>query len=76
MDTQLDTRTPALLLVYASGFLALTAAFVVQKLTAAITWSWFWVLTPVWFTALVVLLIAAVAFVREFRKTWREEAAK
>lgn len=34
----------------------LLVAFVVLKLTEVITWSWFWVLTPVWGLAILYLV--------------------
>lgn len=42
----------------------LTVAFIVLKLTDVIAWSWWWVLSPLWICAalvLVILLIGAVA---------------
>lgn len=46
----------------------LTVAFVVLKLTGVITWSWVWVLSPLWISFalfLVVLIgIAIVAIVK------------
>lgn len=40
------------------GFLGLlTLIFVVCKLAGVIAWSWFWVLSPAIFGALVVLLV-------------------
>lgn len=41
----------------------LTVAFIVLKLTHFITWSWWWVLSPLWIStaiAVLVLLIAGV----------------
>jgi hypothetical protein len=55
------------------GFVgALTIVFVVLKLVGAISWSWWWVLSPLWISfglsillligiALVVLIVAAFA---------------
>lgn len=40
---------------------ALTIAFVVLKLCGVITWSWLWVLSPLWIGVAVGLVIAAVA---------------
>ena len=31
-------------------------AFIVLKLTGFITWSWWWVLSPVWISLLVIIL--------------------
>lgn len=31
---------------------ALTVAFVVLKLTGVIAWSWWWVLSPIWISAI------------------------
>lgn len=39
----------------------LTALFIGLKLTGAITWSWWWVLSPLWISWAIVLLIAAIA---------------
>jgi len=37
------------------GFLSpLAVAFIVLKLTHTITWSWLWVLSPIWGSALLV----------------------
>lgn len=42
---------------------ALTIAFIVLKLTNVITWSWWWVLSPIWILlslAIVLLIIIAI----------------
>lgn len=47
----------------ASPFFSLLAVlFIGLKLTGYITWSWWWVLAPIWGPALVVLLILAIMF--------------
>lgn len=39
---------------------ALTLAFIVLKLTNAINWSWWWVLSPIWISlAIYVILVIA-----------------
>ena len=38
----------------------LTVAFVVLKLTNVISWSWWWVLSPLWITYLIVIVILIV----------------
>lgn len=40
----------------------LTVAFVVLKLTGYITWSWAWVLAPMWIPVLLLLLVEAVVW--------------
>ena len=35
----------------------LTVAFVVLKLIGTITWSWWWVLSPMWISALIWVVI-------------------
>ena len=42
----------------------LTVAFIVLKLTKVIDWSWWWVLSPVWVSVilLVLMVIALVCF--------------
>ena len=43
------------------GFVGLLAIlFIGLKLTGYITWSWWWVLSPIWITFVVVFLIIAV----------------
>ncbi len=39
---------------------ALTILFVALKLTDVITWSWFWVLSPLWISILVVIFILLI----------------
>ena len=39
----------------------LTILFIGLKLTGAISWSWIWVLSPLWIGWAVVLLIVAIA---------------
>jgi len=50
-----------------SSFLSLLALlFIGLKLTGHIDWSWFWVLSPLWFRFLfVVLMIAAAVYFRK-----------
>ncbi len=38
----------------------LTIAFVVLKLCHVIDWSWWWVLSPIWISLALVLLICAI----------------
>jgi fatty acid desaturase len=43
------------------GFVgALTIAFIVLKLTKVISWSWVWVLSPIWISAAIVVLFILV----------------
>lgn len=44
----------------------LTIAFVVLKLTKYIDWSWWWVLSPVWISLIIV--VAVLALVLIFKK--------
>lgn len=41
----------------------LTIAFIVLKLTKVITWSWIWVLSPLWIS----LAIASIIFIIFFK---------
>ena len=44
------------------GFLGLlTILFIGLKLTGFIAWSWWWVLSPLWFAALFVFVIFGIA---------------
>ena len=47
-----------------SIFLSLLAvAFIVLKLTGFISWSWLWVLAPIWIPAVIVLAILLIVLV-------------
>ena len=41
-------------------FEALTLLFIALKLTGCIAWSWLWVLSPLWLTFTVAVLIAVI----------------
>jgi hypothetical protein len=41
----------------------LTILFIGLKLGKVIAWSWWWVLSPLWISAILAVLIFAVAFV-------------
>ena len=44
-----------------SGFLGLlTIAFIVLKLCNVIEWSWVWVLSPIWITFVILIIILLV----------------
>ena len=46
------------------GFVGLlTIAFVVLKLCGVIAWSWLWVLSPVWITAAIVVIILVATII-------------
>lgn len=38
----------------------LTIVFIVLKLTGTITWSWWWVLSPIWITFMIGLICVLV----------------
>lgn len=42
---------------------ALTIAFIVLKLCGVISWSWFWVLSPIIFSIGLVLIIVVIALI-------------
>ena len=43
------------------GFMGLlTIAFIVLKLTNVITWSWVWVLSPLWISTILGLAVVAI----------------
>jgi glucan phosphoethanolaminetransferase (alkaline phosphatase superfamily) len=41
---------------------ALTIAFIVLKLMNVITWSWWWILSPLWIPIVIILVFYAVVF--------------
>lgn len=46
------------------GFISvLTLIFIVLKLTNNISWSWIWVLSPIWITAVLLIIIFAVTMI-------------
>lgn len=46
------------------GFTTLLAiAFIVLKLTGVITWSWIWVLSPIWISAAIAIIAIIVAII-------------
>ena len=47
----------------------LTLAFIVLKLCHVIEWSWIWVLSPIWITTLLVIVVAAIIVIYE---RWKE----
>lgn len=50
----------------------LTIVFIVLKLLGKITWSWWWVLSPIWINAGIVLLILAILFIAAVVKAVKE----
>lgn len=40
----------------------LTIVFIVLKLCGVIAWSWLWVLSPIWISIILAILIVAIAF--------------
>ena len=54
--------------------IVLTIVFIVLKLCDVITWSWVWVLSPIWITwgfIIVVILIVAIFWPVALRNWWR-----
>ena len=51
---------------------ALTILFIGLKLTNVISWSWWWVLSPIWISALfvltIILIVAIVAVIAQLSK--------
>lgn len=41
----------------------LTIVFVVLKLCKVITWSWWWVVSPLWISALLVILVLFIVLI-------------
>lgn len=59
------------------GFVGLlTIVFITLKLLGKITWSWVWVLSPIWISAsiyvaiIIIALIAAVISSHRIQKRW------
>ena len=46
------------------GFVGLlTIAFIVLKLCKVISWSWWWVLSPIWIVAILVVVAIIIAII-------------
>lgn len=45
----------------------LTIAFIVLKLLGIISWSWVWVLSPIWIDAILVVILLIVLILVELR---------
>lgn len=46
------------------GFISvLTLIFIVLKLTNNINWSWIWVLSPIWITTILLIIIFAIIMI-------------
>lgn len=65
------TTTKATKSACPSFFAILTLIFIVLKLTGCITWSWVWVLAPLWIDFIigaVIMVIAAIIAKKKFNK--------
>jgi predicted RND superfamily exporter protein len=51
----------------------LTILFIALKLTHVITWSWWWVLSPLWISAAATIVVLGLMFGIAFVATVREE---
>ena len=48
------------------GFVDLLAiAFIVLKLLGKITWSWWWVLSPIWISAILVIILIVIYIIAD-----------
>lgn len=53
----------------------LTIVFIVLKLCEVITWSWWWVFSPIWIScgiAILVIVLVKIFFPDIFRDWWRK----
>lgn len=41
----------------------ITISFIIFKVLNVITWSWIWVLSPIWIPAIIVLLISIASII-------------
>ena len=58
-DNKNSTTTSSGISIGFSGLLAIL--FIALKLTGYITWSWLWVLAPIWITFVIVVFILIIA---------------
>lgn len=54
----------------------LTIAFIVLKLTGYISWSWWWVLSPIWIPTIIALAILLVIFSVSVTLSWKAKIRK
>lgn len=62
MEIKLELTVPIVLLII----------FVTLKLTHIITWSWLWVLSPIWIYGILMLILFVIAFITycQIGKRW------
>ena len=51
----------------------LTLIFITLKLTGHITWSWIWVLSPIWISIGIAVIVAAVILLAAFISDYRSK---
>ena len=54
----------------------LTLAFIVLKLCGVVTWSWWWVLSPIWISIGVCAMLLIIMFFIVTAYDWGREAAQ
>lgn len=47
----------------------LTICFIVLKLIGIINWSWVWVISPIWISAIIIIVLVIIFIVAEVK--WR-----
>lgn len=45
----------------------LQIAFIILKLTNVITWSWPWVLSPIWISILLIIIFTVIRIIKSIR---------
>ena len=48
-------------------FGVLTIVFIVLKLCGVISWSWIWVLSPLWITAIIIIVVTVLVVIKEVK---------
>lgn len=51
-----------------AGVLALI--FIVLKLTGYISWSWLWVLSPIWITIIIAIILVLIIYYTNIRRRY------
>ena len=46
----------------------LQIAFIILKLTNVITWSWPWVLSPIWISILLIIIFTVIHTIKSIRR--------
>lgn len=50
-----------------------TVIFLILKLTHTISWSWLWVVSPLWIPVIIVSVLALLVYIVEILEKWQKK---